>query len=608
MEFLSPGVFIQEKQSGQFAAQGVSTSTFATLGWLKRGPTNKATLVGSYAEFVRTFGGPWKHSDVPLSMEGFFKNGGARSYVTRVVPSDATKAQGAIGGYTGTAISEGTWGNLLRLRLQGNVNAYDTATATYSAFDALVEEETEDGKGDYAVQETFSNVSLTDPDAANYITLVVNDDQSGSSLLRLAAVSGGIPADFVPSPIVGDSIGTGTGSVSGSYSGILDNLGMMPYLALAPFTIQFLVNGVVKAKDNGRGRIVAVAGSGYTSISGTVNYETGAYTLVLLADAPSSEPITANYIHVGARSVTVELAGALEGTSVGRPERTAGQLQAENKGLYAFDLVEEVLNFGFPDINGSVAEKLDLIAYCENRANSFAIIDVPFGFDPQDAKNYRDLTLANQSSYGGIYYPNLVVADPLKNGRRKTISNVGHIAGVFARTDNNRNVAKAPAGINDGQLAGVLDVERVLSKTDRDLIYPVGVNPIVSGPAFGRAVYGCRTLQKLGDFQLVPHRRLFNFLKQTFFVNTQDLVFEPITEDLYAIARARFEGFLSARAGEGYFISTNPDEAFRVVVDSSNNTNQTIAERKLIIDVLIAVSSPAEFVIERFERTLAPIG
>jgi hypothetical protein len=601
-EFLSPGVFIQEKQSGQFAAQGVSTSTFATLGWLKRGPTDKATLVGSYAEFTRIFGTPWKQSDVPLAMEGFFKNGGARAYVTRVVPEDATKAVASIPGYNAEAISAGTWGNLLRLRVQGNVNAFDTATATYSAFDVLVEEETVDGKADYAVSETFSNVNLSDPDSSNYIMSVVNDVNSGSSLLRLAEVSGGIPADFIPTTVTAEALGTGAGGVSGTYSGTLASF------PIAPFSVEILVAGVVKAKDNGRGKLVAVSGSGYTSITGTVNYATGVFSAVLIADAPSGEAVTANYINKGVDALAVELTGAVEGTSVGRAERTAAELQAGNRGLYSFDLVEEVLQFGFPDITNSLSEKLDLIAYAQNRANSIAIIDVPFGFDPQDAKNYRDITLASLSSYGAIYYPNLVVADPLKDGRRKVVSCVGHVAGIYARTDNNRNVAKAPAGINDGQLQGVLDVERVLSKTDRDLIYPVGINPIVSGPAFGRAVYGARTLQKLGDFQLVPHRRLFNFLKQTFFVNTQDLVFEPITEDLYAIAKARFEGFLSARAGEGYFISTNPDEAFRVVVDSSNNTNQTIAERKLIIDVLIAVSSPAEFVIERFERTLAPIG
>lgn len=600
-EYLSPGVFIQEKQSGQFAAQGVSTSTFATLGWTKRGPTDKALLIGSYAEFVRTFGGPWKQSDVALAMEGFFKNGGARAYVTRVVPADATKATVAIPGYTASAVSAGTWGNLLRLRLQGNVNAYDTATATYSAFDVLVEEESEDGKGDYSVSETFSNVNLSDPDASNFILSVVNDASSGSSLLALAEVSGGVPADFVPTTYSAESVGTGTGGVSGTYAGTL----LHP--VVAAFSVEITVGGVVKAKDNGRGKLVAVTGSGYTSISGTVNYKTGAYSVTLLADAPLGDAVRANYIKKGADVLYGELSGSVEGTSVGRAERTASELQDGLKGLYAFDLVEEVLNFGFPDIQNSVVEKLDLIAYCQLRANSIAILDIPLGYDPQDAKNYRDLTLGSLSSYAAIYYPNIVVADPLKDGRRKTISPVGHIAGVYANTDNNRNVAKAPAGINDGQLQGVLDIERVLSRADRDLIYPVGINPLVSGPAFGRAVYGARTLQKLGDFQLVPHRRLFNFLKQTFFVNTQDLVFEPVGDDLFAVAKARFEGFLAARAGEGYFISTNPSEAFRVVVDASNNTPQTIAERKLIVDVLVAVSSPAEFVIERFERTLAPI-
>jgi hypothetical protein len=84
-------------------------------------------------------------------------------------------------------------------------------------------------------------------------------------------------------------------------------------------------------------------------------------------------------------------------------------------------------------------------------------------------------------------------------------------------------------------------------------------------------------------------------------------VVEPLGDALFSIAKARFEGFLSGLAGTGFFSVTDPAGAFRVTIDSSNNTPATANARTLVIDVLVSFANPAEKVLERFERTLQPI-
>ena len=602
-EFLGAGVYTQRKKSQQQTINAVSTSNYAIVGWTPRGPTNKATLIGSFAEYLRTFGSYWKYSDVANAMEGFYNNGGKRAYVVRVVPDDAESASVSTPGseWIFNAKSEGTWGNQVRCMLRGSDNYYDAPTATYSRYDLLVQEESADGEGDWATTETWSEVDLTDPDSANYLTTVLNDPESGSDLISVEEVSGGVPAAFASEFVSGEALGTGDGSSSQTVSGSLVES------PVGTFTCSVYVDGVKVAEDNGRGVISAVEGSGYTSIAGTIDYDTGAYEIVFTAAPAIGLAITIDYYKAGATSASYEMTGGVEGTEVGRSQVTNPALEADGKGLYALEEIDEILLIGLPDFYGNKTIHTDLITYGERRTDRFIILDTPRGIDTQDALNYKRITLASFSSKAAIYYPHIRVADPLKDGRVKVLSPVGHIAGCYARTDNNRNVAKAPAGTVDGAIQGILGAERVLKKSDIDVLYPAYINPIMDNASQGRALWGSRTLQNVGDFTQIPHERLFQFLDKSVYNSTQDLVFEPIGEGLFGTIKFRLEGFLGVLAGFGYFASQVPSEAFRVTVDDSNNTPATIANRLVIVDVLIAVSNPAEYILFRFERTLEPL-
>ncbi len=101
-EYLAPGVYVEEIDTGAKPIEGVSTSTTALLGVTERGPVTVPILVTSYGEYTRWFGerldinvfsndnGP--HCYLPHAVEGFFTNGGKRAYITRVLDESAARA------------------------------------------------------------------------------------------------------------------------------------------------------------------------------------------------------------------------------------------------------------------------------------------------------------------------------------------------------------------------------------------------------------------------------------------------------------------------------------------------------------------------------------
>jgi len=603
-EFLSAGVYIQEKKSSQQTVAGVSTSTFASVGWLEKGPVNKAVFIGGPTEFKQKFGNVWSHSDLPLAMSAYFSNGGQRAYIVRVVPSDATIATVTIpsGLWKLDAFSPGSWGNRVKVRLSGNRNYYTTATAEYSKFDVTVYEESVDGLGDFSQTEIFEAIDLVASEGADGILTVINDEDTGSEYIKVTEMAGGIPSLFEPLPVANEAWGTG---VTGASQVVAHTAASLP---IAAFTLKISVDGDVVAEDDGRGKIRQV-GTGYTSITGTVNYTTGVTSITFTPGVTTGLAITGDYVKAGSSYVDYDLAGAVDGTSVTRTEVTdAASLQADKKGLWALDAITDMCSIGLPDFMGNEVVQGDLIAYCENRKDFFAILDCPKGMDSQDAYNYRRVTLNSQSNYAALYWPNVKVADPLLGGRSRVMSPVGHIAGIFARTDTNVNVAKAPAGVNDAALAFTTGLERIPTKSDMDLIYPANINPFKEDPLTGRVIWGSRTLQLVGDYPQISWRRLAQFLEKSFYNASQDLVFEPITDELFARVTLRFTGFLDSLTQQGYFASRNSAEAFKFTCDRSNNTSATIAQRQLIGDCLFAVASPAEYIVLKFERSLNLLG
>jgi hypothetical protein len=596
-ELLSPGIFIQERTSQQQQINAVSTSNFATVGWTPRGPENEATLITSLEQFFNTFGAYSKYSDLPYGIVGFFQNGGARAYVVRVAPNDSLYASGDIAtNWKFTAKSRGAWGNLVYVVITGNENYYDAATATYSKFDVNIFEETTEGAGDYEIKESFTELNLTDEDDASYILTVINAVNTGSDLVVASILSGGIPTALQSTAISNESIATGDSSTQL----FTHTLTQVP---VGADSISIKVAGVTVASDDGSGNFDTVSGAGVT---GTIDYDTGSMTLFFVAAPASGEAITVDYYKGPEANVSVDLTGGSDGTpeNIGRSQISASSLSATKKGIYAFNNLDEILNIGLMDFSADKTISLDLIAYCEARKDCFAILDTGTGLTAEQAKRYKRTVLNSVSDYAAIYWPRIKVADELKNGVPKTVSPVGHVMGCYARTDIEKNVGKTPAGVDDGQLLGIIELEyKGISQGERDILYPIAVNPLREDAFVGRAVWGGKTLAITGDFTRINARRLFMFLEKSIGNSLFDIVFENLGAQLFSKVKLRIDGFLQVLFEDGYFRGETPEQAYRVIVDESNNSTESINARRLVIDVLISVNEPGEFLLLRMSRS-----
>jgi hypothetical protein len=163
-------------------------------------------------------------------------------------------------------------------------------------------------------------------------------------------------------------------------------------------------------------------------------------------------------------------------------------------------------------------------------------------------------------------------------------------------------VGKAPAGINDGKINGAIGLERILNKGERDILYPVRINCLVSSPQTGRCVLGARTLSKDAEWLYVNIRRLFMFCEQSVYNASFWVLFENNGPGLWAKIKAQGDGFFNNIFRDGYLAGTKPSEAWHIKVDSENNPQSAIDAGLLTVDYYIAGNKPAEFVRLRFQQ------
>jgi phage tail sheath protein FI len=256
---------------------------------------------------------------------------------------------------------------------------------------------------------------------------------------------------------------------------------------------------------------------------------------------------------------------------------------------------------GSLDLNLWKAVQTALISHCEQDGNRMAILDAPPGMTPQQIKEWRSETAMYDSAFAALYYPWIKVENPIGvNGNAEVfVPPSGHIAGVWARTDEARGVWKAPA--ND-TIRGVLDVERAVTHNEQSLLNPIGINCIRPFGTRGIRIWGARTLSSDTDWRYINVRRLFNMVERTISDGTQWAVFEPNDVALWEGVKRTLTGFLRGLWQAGALFGATPDQAFYVKCDAETNTPQSIDEGKLVVEVGIAPVKPAEFVIFRISQ------
>jgi len=209
-----------------------------------------------------------------------------------------------------------------------------------------------------------------------------------------------------------------------------------------------------------------------------------------------------------------------------------------------------------------------------------------------------------------VYFPRLRVPDPLQQGFVDTFAPGGAVAGVIARTDAQRGVWKAPAGI-DASLNGVPELSVKLTDGENGQTNPLGINALRAFPVFGRVVWGARTLrgadQAADEYKYVPVRRLALYIEESLFRGTQWVVFEPNDEPLWAQIRLNVGAFMQNLFRQGAFQGKTPQEAYFVKCDKETTTQNDIDRGVVNILVGFAPLKPAEFVIIRIQQIAGQI-
>jgi hypothetical protein len=232
----------------------------------------------------------------------------------------------------------------------------------------------------------------------------------------------------------------------------------------------------------------------------------------------------------------------------------------------------------------------------------FAILDAPPGMNPQKIAEWRKDTAGYDSKFGALYYPWISVPDPI-NGGLMLAPPSGHLAGIFARTDSQRGVHKAPA---NEVVMGAIGLEMNVTKAEQDGLNPIGVNCIRAFPGRGIRVWGARTLSSDPSWRYVNVRRLFNYVEASIEAGTQWVVFEPNDQDLWARVRRDVSAFLRMVWRSGALFGSTPEEAFYVKCDEELNPPEVRDLGQLIIEVGMAPVKPAEFVIFRISQWAGP--
>ena len=290
------------------------------------------------------------------------------------------------------------------------------------------------------------------------------------------------------------------------------------------------------------------------------------------------------------------------------PALLSGTL-ATKTGLYALEDVDLFNILVMPDAtegSGLTGVLAEAIAYCVHR-RAFMIIDAPATVTDFDAAQIwaGSASSSLRSRNSALYFPRVRAPDPLKNGIVGTFPAAGALAGLYARTDADRGVWKAPAGTT-ATIPTATDLSYNLTDAQNGTLNPLGINCLRNFPIFGRVSWGARTgngADAMADeYKYIPVRRLALFLEESLYRGTQWVVFEPNDEPLWAQIRLNLGAFMHTLFAQGAFQGKTPRDAYFVKCDKETTTQADIDLGRVNILVGFAPLKPAEFVIIRIQQ------
>jgi len=547
-----PGVYIDEVQSSVHTIVGVPTSVAAFVGYAARGPVDTAIQANSWADYERSFGGLDPSSPMSYAVFLFFINGGNVAQVVRAGANDGSAAATKIAlsdDVILVASSPGSWGDKLQL-------VVDTSNVRDS--------------------KTQFNLTITDGGSGSverYTNLVLKKGSTGVPIAaalassRLMGVNPGSELTKIPAP--------------GTYK----------------------VKTFTKPDANGgAGNGAAVAKEG--------------------DDAKPADQAPPG--------------GGSAGVDVNAEKLAVPGDQGNRTGIYALAKVDIFNMLCLPTAPEKTytADILSLAtAFCKQR-RAMLIVDPPTTWWTDPAGSTADgkpappppdplpvpaplsftgvvrwPAVTSDQDYAAVYYPNLLVADPV-TGATITQGPCGAVAGVWASTDDARGVWKAPAGTAAG-IAGISDLTVHIDDGESGVLNPVAVNCLRTLPLVGSVSWGARTAAGLDEmpsqWKYIPVRRTALFIEESVRRGTQWAVFEPNDEPLWSSIRLNISAFMNSLFKQGAFQGSKPADAYLVQCDASNNPQSSIDQGILNILVGFQPLVPAEFVIIQIEQLVGQL-
>lgn len=560
-EYLSPGVYVEEYDNSPRSIEGVGTSTAGFIGMAVKGTAKGApSLITNFAGFQREFGGylsEFTHGEYRYlagCVEQFFANGGTRCYVARVMAPGAMAAAADAGILHINAANEGAWGN--RIQVTAASAAKKKLQLMEKIQDKTYRAKNTDGllEGDIVVFEEEYNriVSIFD----NNVTFEKTFSQDPTD-------EGLVPKKLLY--LVETDIQVRYGEEVENYTGLSFNIASPNF-----------IEGRMKKSEIVRISVDPI-GEPANPIALMFGGEDKSGTVILEGGSDGS--------------IAAVTAGTFIGVDNGPGNRTGIQAFLENDQVSMM----AIPGITMPDVIVS------LVAHCENTKNRFAVLDMPFdSVKTKELIEYREMI---DSTYAAMYHPWIQTFDR-STQKAGFFPPSGAVMGIYARTDISRGVHKAPA--NETVMCTDLSVN--YNKGEQDILNPAGINLIRKLPGQGIRVWGARTASSNSAFKYVNVRRLFIYVEESIKVNTNWVVFEPNDTTLWTRVNITISSFLETLWRSGMLAGATPEESYFVEIGSSTMTQDDIKNGRLICNIGIAPSRPAEFVIFRVTQYTAEAG
>lgn len=582
-----PGVYIEEISSGVRTIVGVATSITAFMGRARRGPVSQTMTINSYADFERIFGGLWVESSLGYAVRDFYLNGGSQAIIVRLYRAEtggspkpaSSKLQ--IGGFKFEAAYPGTWGANLR----GSVDLDNLTDPTL--FNLTVRDTAPGGAAERFLNLSFDNAS------PRRIDRVL---EAESKLVRWDGTL--TPADLA-------AIRTAAAAVAEEQKKATPDPAVLAEK-------QDTLWGLTQDK-------VTITESKYTRAKRTREQKQN-------DGAPADQIKTAIDTEAAAKKDVDDAKKAMadavsDGLALTVNDFLPPNGETEKKGLYALEQADLFNLLCIPPYRAP-SDTLDVdvnlisaaASYCEKR-RAMLLVDAPKNWiDKTTAKekfsDTSDDHVGTRSRNAAIFFPRLMQPNPLRDNQIEEFAPCGAVAGIFARTDTQRGVWKAPAGL-DATMVGVPQLEINLTDPENGELNPLGINCLRSFPFAGKVIWGARTLrgadQLADEYKYIPIRRTALFIEESLYRGLKWVVFEPNDEPLWSQIRLNVGAFMHNLFRQGAFQGRTPREAYFVKCDKETTTQNDINLGIVNIVVGFAPLKPAEFVIIKLQQMTGQI-